>query len=280
MTVATAIVGRERIVFYQTTLAGIGLTALVGAVVGLRTARMLDIATLGTGIFLVFGRLGCFSVACCHGTLGRGVIYGPAHLAIGFWPRWSGRALWPVQLVEALASALLFIAALVVAREPGDAALIYIVGYTLVRFALELVRGDVLRPYVRGLSEAQWLSLVTALACAAWRPSLVTFAVLGLLLVAAAVLVATRRVRELTLPPHLHELDKLLINDGTRRQTSLGVAVSSHVLDDGRIDWVLSSQHPAWSVKTARRIAHALWPRFELVEGRTPGVVHVLTHPS
>jgi hypothetical protein len=43
-------------------------------------------------------------------------------------------------------------------------ALIYIVGYAPVRFALELVRGDWARPHRWGLSEAQWAAPATAIA--------------------------------------------------------------------------------------------------------------------
>ncbi|HEX8113455.1 MAG TPA: hypothetical protein VF516_37250, partial [Kofleriaceae bacterium] len=66
---------------------------------------------------------------------------------------------------------------------------------------------------------------------------------------------------------------------GERRETSLDVAVSCHALPDGRVDWVLSSSHAAWSVGTVRRLADALWPGAEVVAGRTPGVVHVITGP-
>jgi hypothetical protein len=65
-------------------------------------------------------------------------------------------------------------------------------------------------------------------------------------------------------------------DSGVHRETSLGVAVSRHVLPDGRIDWVLSSEHRNWSADTARSIAHLLWPSFELVAGHTPNVFHVL----
>jgi hypothetical protein len=116
--------------------------------------------TPGIGVFLVFGRIGCFSVACCHGTLGRGVTYGPPHVDAGFWRRWSGRPLWPVQLIESGGSAILVAIAIACSSTPGTAAAIFILGYAPVRFAIELVRGA-LRPYALGLSEARGLL---------WRP--------------------------------------------------------------------------------------------------------------
>lgn len=276
--ITAAIVGEETIVFYETACAAVGATAAVAAVAGVGVARLVDVATLGVGVFLVFGRLGCFAVACCHGRPGHGVAYGPAHVAVGFWSRWSGRALWPIQLVEAVASALLVVGALVVSATPGDAAVVYIAGYACVRFPLELARGDAARPYALGVSEAQWFAVATLGVCALWRPHAATVALFGGALAAGAVLVATRRRRELAAPAHLYELDRVMagLADGGRAETSRGVSVSRHALADGRIDWVLSSSHPRWSARTARAIAGGLWSSFELIEGRTPGVIHVL----
>ena len=279
VTISSAIAGHERIVFYQTAVAGVATAVLIGWLVGAHVGRLLDVVTLCIGSFLVFGRIGCHSVACCHGTLGRRVTYGPPHVAVGFWLRWSGRALWPVQIVESIASGVLVLAGLAWSDEPGRAALIYVLGYAAVRFVLELVRGDGKRPYARGLSEAQWVAVGTALACAAWRPGIVTGAFAAALVAGAAVLVIRRHHREVLLPPHLFELDRILSTaaDGERHETALGVAVSRHLLPDGRIDWVLSSNHCCWSESSARDLAYRLWPSFELVPGRTTGVIHVLT---
>jgi hypothetical protein len=282
VTISSALAGHERIVFYQTTVAGAVAVALLGWLAGARIARLFDLVTLCIGVFLVFGRLGCHSVACCHGTLGRGVTYGPPHVAVGFWPRWSGRTLWPVQVIEAIASGMLVGAGIAWSAKPGRAALIYVVGYAAVRFVLELVRGDGKRPYVLGVSEAQWVAVATALLCAALRPGLITGALASALLLAAVGLVRLRHRRELLLPPHLFELDRMLTGmaDGERHETSLGVAVSRHVLPDGRIDWILSSSHRSWSEVTARRLAHRLWASCELVPGQAAGVIHVLTRSA
>lgn len=278
VTVASAVVGRERIVFYQTACAGVVAVAAAAAIAGTRVARPVDIATLGIGTFLVFGRLGCTAVACCHGTLGRGITYGRAHAAIGFWHRWVGRPLWPVQLLEAAASLVLVVVALASSSQAGRAAQVYISGYAAIRFALELRRGDSARPQLLGLSEGQWLAIITAAASAVWARDVFTVAVAAVVAAGAAGLVATRRRRELFAPQHLRLLDRAMTaaSDGTRHETPLGVAVSRHDLADGRVDWVLSSSHPYWSEVSVRRLAHAMWPAWELVVGRTPGVMHVL----
>lgn len=143
------------------------------------------------------------------------------------------------------------------------------------------MRGDMPRRYLCGISEAQWFALISVTAFVIWRPSPLSIAVLGALAVATAVLAARIRQRELFQPPHLREPDarcKDVLDDAihARRETSLGVALSCHALPDGRLDWVLSSSHPAWSLAAARRIAVALWRDHEILVGHTPGVVHVI----
>jgi hypothetical protein len=279
--IARAVVGAERIVFYQVAASAVVAAAVLGGALGDQPARVVDVVTLGIGTFLVLGRIGCFAVACCHGRPARiGVVYGDAHVAVGFWPLWRGRRLWPTQLVESAVSLGLVVAGLVVGWErPGVPALIYIAGYAPIRFALERVRGDWARPQRRGLSEAQWTALATAIACAIWRPDPVTVGVAAGLAIAAAALIARRRERELFEPPHLHELDRACAAAAatqTRSETSLGIAVSHHRMPDGRIDWVLSSSDPRWSTTTAYRLAALMWPAFELVEGRMRGVIHAI----
>ena len=91
-------------------------------------------------------------------------------------------------------------------------------------------------------------------------------------------MVGLRRKSDLFLPPHLRELERTMQQayDGTRHETSLNVAVSRHALPDGRIDWVLSSTHPRWSAAACRALARLMWSEWQLVVGKTPGVMHIL----
>jgi len=284
VTIATAIKGREWIVFYHALFAGVAATVGLGLATGAQhLAQMLDVAVLGIGVFLVFGRIGCFHVACCHGRPARfGVVYGEPHVAIGLWKRLAHRPLFPIQLVESATTLGLVIAGVIAAHgEPGHGALVFGEGYAILRFAFELVRGDPVRPHALGLSEAQWSCHVDAIACALVWPGPITIGIALALVVATVVLVVRRRARELVLPPHLHELDELCAAIAAdpahaRRDSKLGVGLSLHELPDGRRDWVLSSTHAAWSPHTARAIARWLWPAGEVVEGRTAGIVHVV----
>lgn len=281
--IATAIAGRELIVFYQTTLIGVAVVTVAAWLLDANLWRVLDIAVIGYGVFLTFGRLGCFAVACCHGRPARhGVRYGDQHVALGLWRRMRHRPLLPVQLIESAVSLSLVVVGVALSRTPGTAAVMYAVGYSAIRFGLELLRGDPVRPFLLGLSEGQWSALVTAIVCAIAWPSELTIAVVAGLAACSAWLITRRRQRELTLLPHVRALDQACaqtLADAThaRRDTPLGLGVSVHALADGRHDWVMSSTHPTWSGATARKLASSLWPRAEIIDGKTPGVVHVIT---
>jgi hypothetical protein len=252
-TIATALKDGSGIVFFQTAAGAIATAMIAGLAVGANLPRLADIVIIGIGTFLVFGRIGCFSVACCHGRPARsGVTYDERHVDIGLWPACAYRALLPVQLFEAVGSALLLGGALLAAAEPGRAACIFAVGYAMVRFILELLRGDPVRPVFLGISEAQWWCVATAVACVVVRPVGWTIAAATLLAVATLALAATRHRRELAEPHHVRDLDDVcaaVLADPShaRRETSLGVATSCHALPDSRVDWVWSSSHPAWS---------------------------------
>jgi hypothetical protein len=281
-TIATAIKGREWIVFYQAAAGAIAAVVVAGLAIGADLPRVLDVTVLGIATFLVFGRIGCFHVACCHGRPARrGVTYDERHVALGLWAACARRPLVPVQLIEATGVAALVGAAVALAPPPGHAAAGVAVGYAALRFALEAARGDPVRPVALGVSEAQWWCLATATACAIALPRAWTIAAAAVLAAAALGLVVTRRRRELVEPFHAAELDRIcaaVLADPAhaRRDTALGLGASCHPLPDGRLDWIWSSPHPAWSAAAAARLCRALWPGAEVIPGRTPGVVHVV----
>ena len=182
--------GVERLVYYHHLAAVLGVAALVPWAFGEPVLPFLDAAAVGLGVFLACGRVGCLLAGCCHGRpAGRGVRYTAAHAAEGFPAHLVGVPLVPVQALEA--AGVLAIAAsgagLVTAgAEPGTALAWYLSGYAALRFGLELLRGDTPRPYLAGLSAAQWTSLAIALGVAAWRPDAVLVAIAIALAAAAA----------------------------------------------------------------------------------------------
>jgi hypothetical protein len=81
LSISTRILGRERIVFYEQALAAAGATSMAAWLAGAPFLVALDIVTMGIGVFLAFGRIGCLRVGCCHGRPARrGIRYGHEHV--------------------------------------------------------------------------------------------------------------------------------------------------------------------------------------------------------
>jgi len=308
------ILGDERIVFYEQALLVMATSALALWAARLPVAAGLDLVVLGLGVFLAFGRVGCFMVGCCHGRPARwGVRYGHAHGEAGVPWRLVGRRVFPLQLVEAVVSFALVTVALVasVARHarPGEAVLVYLSGYGLARFVFELFRGDEARPQWLGLSQAQLTALIIAWVIVALRPHAagVWLAALALSL-ATVLLVAHRRRRPhatfwLCSPWHVAELDAHLARwerSAARvpapvshaATTALGLRVSRRLVlpaarpaadaADAPPFWDLLFSHPARALPCA--VVWRLVDDLGLLRGRTreivvqPGVTSGLVH--
>jgi hypothetical protein len=170
--------GEERITYYHHEIAVLAMVSIFAVVTRLPLLSCLDVAVLGIGLFLACGRIGCLMVGCCHGRIyRRGVRYGAGHVADGFPERLAGVRLFPVQALES-AFVLLVVAlgmALVFRGSPPGTALgLYVAAYGTGRFWLEFARGDAARPYRLGFSQAQWISLLLAVALVwcEWRGAL------------------------------------------------------------------------------------------------------------
>jgi hypothetical protein len=263
--VARRRVGYERIVFYEALSACLITGASAAWLIGGDVARTLDLITVGIGVFLVFGRLGCFRVGCCYGRLcRRGVRYSRAHVVRGFPAFWSGRPLVPVQLIEAAMSLVLVSAATLLLSGNGDAAALYLCGYGVVRFGLEHVRGDRDRRYRMGLSEAQRMAIVIGLTVAAWHPRWWTVLPISALVATGIALAATRNLPRRTLlqSGHVHELQQMQEQLGiaTNGETSAGLLVTRHncptggQTSSGRVrlacPWPMRLASPRRSIRT------------------------------
>ena len=156
--------GKEIIVYYHHEISILIFCAIVLSILHLDVLAYLDITILGIGVFLAFGRIGCFSVGCCHGRPSRhGVTYGHDHVISGFTEYFQNVKLFPVQLVE---SSFVFLTIAVgiwimkIHAPAGTVLIVYTVIYGMFRFIMEFFRGDPDRPYWYGLSEAQWTTLI------------------------------------------------------------------------------------------------------------------------
>lgn len=129
-------------------------------------------------IGLAFGRVGCFLSGCCFGSPcatawleGVAVQYPVGHATHPLWVH-------PAPLYEsALALALLTIILWGVEKSTarntvaGRTTGVFLVGYGLIRFGLEFLRGDALNVAATGVSASQWISVMASVVGAwlLWR---------------------------------------------------------------------------------------------------------------
>lgn len=292
--------GYERIVLYELFLLALVTTGVVLVSIGQPLRAGLDVATIGIGTMLVFGRIGCLRVGCCHGRPAEwGIVYGDDHALAGFLPCYVGVRLFAVQLIEAMITAAIVAVCIgAYLRYPaGQALCLYASLYGVARFGLERLRGDVERPYVLGISEAQWLAFVTCWAATwaghEWALPLVwchTVAAAALTVATVASIVAdrmfghrgwwfrdARRTRELA-----EALQALVATAGDSValvETPSGLRLSCSRERDDLLLGLSCPRHPL-SPATARTLArdarHLLGPQLSGPErGQTPGFFHL-----
>ncbi len=157
---------------------------------GMRFWRTADILTPSVALGHFFGRLGCFAAGCCWGAEAHGHALAWAARfpseSLAFQDYAARRLvaagaeltppLHPVQLYEAAGELLLFFALSLLGRRKrwdGQVLVAYLIGYSLLRFVVELYRGDAVRKFVvAGLSTSQAIAVAAAVLGAAlmlWR---------------------------------------------------------------------------------------------------------------
>jgi hypothetical protein len=175
----------------------------------------LDVLSVALCPFLLFGRLGCLTVGCCHGI--------PAGLGVSY-PDWThhperllGVRLFPVQLVEAAGLAAIgLVAVTLVDRAPGTATVWFLITYASLRFGTEALRGD-RRPAIGPVTVPRLLCVVQAsaavVAAEAWlvpgppgRATAVAVVTLGGGAAAGTVLTLLRGSNPLVDDEHLDEV--------------------------------------------------------------------------
>lgn len=106
---------------------------------------ILPALTLGHGI----GRVGCFLAGCCFGDI-----------TTWFWGvQMHGHFRHPTQLLEAIFLILMSVYLLKSKRSKMELIVIYLLGYGLVRFGIEWLRGDTIRGIWWALTPSEWISL-------------------------------------------------------------------------------------------------------------------------
>ena len=145
---------------------------LIGALLGytfyckwfkLNLGAMMNIIAPAVPLAHAFGRIGCFMGGCCYGIKYHG-IFAVNFPYNQFVEDLGPASRFPVQLLEALLNFILFIILLIYARKKRksyNVLGIYLIGYSVIRFSLEFLRGDLYRGvWLFGISTSQIIGLL------------------------------------------------------------------------------------------------------------------------
>ncbi|MGA9770393.1 MAG: prolipoprotein diacylglyceryl transferase family protein [Blastocatellia bacterium] len=323
LVMATRIItGEEKIIYYHHEIAVMVVAAVLLWLLGQPILPYLDLTILGIGIFLACGRVGCLMVGCCHGRPSRwGACYRADHAAVGFSPYLVDVRLFPIQAVESFwVLCIVIVGTTFVLRgyPAGTALAWYVVAYDLGRFWFEFLRGDPDRPYYRGFSQPQWISIILLfgivwselsglLPFQAWHIGITGFVSFTMLAVALKRRLEKSNKYQLLHPRHIKEVAEaveLVSSRKTKRAsvarqssvsesihiacTSLGVQVSaSHVKNvAGDIyHYALSGRNGALTEEAATAVAKLILQlkpasgSNELIRGDC-SVFHLLIHSA
>jgi phosphatidylglycerol:prolipoprotein diacylglycerol transferase len=200
------------LVFYGGALAASGVAIFYARRHAWSFALLGDLFAPALAIGHAIGRLGCFAAGCCYGKAcpvgaAWGVRFPPGSVAHerlleahpGVDPAALTPALYPTQLIESALLLLLFAGLLWWRRRPrftGQLFLVYVAGYAVIRFFVEIYRGDAVRRFV---TEIPWPAAARALGLPADEPLFLSTAqAVSVVLLIAALTTARlggRRVR-------------------------------------------------------------------------------------
>jgi phosphatidylglycerol:prolipoprotein diacylglycerol transferase len=149
------------IVYYGGFIAGTIFTIFYAKFRKINILKFADILAPAIALGHFFGRIGCFFAGCCYGkssNLPCAVVFSnPNTIAI------RGVPLHPAQLYEAFANiALFFYLNWLLKKENKDGKVfaVYLIVYSVIRFAVEFFRGDDRGIYFLGVSIGQIISIV------------------------------------------------------------------------------------------------------------------------
>ena len=118
-----------------------------------------------------FGRAGCFCGGCCYGIPYDGVF--SVHYEHTLSSVQTGIGIFPVQLLEAILLLVLFVILLILYRRKVLNPIFYPLGYSVIRFCTEFLRGDAERGKFWIFSTSQWISLFAFVAAGIFEVSVI-----------------------------------------------------------------------------------------------------------
>ncbi|HAJ74082.1 MAG TPA: prolipoprotein diacylglyceryl transferase [Lachnospiraceae bacterium] len=109
-----------------------------------------------------FGRIGCFFAGCCYGVRAHGA-FSVTFIDSAFAP--NGIPLVPTQIASSIFDFLLFFFLVLYHQHrknsDGEVTGLYLIFYSLGRFCIEFLRGDLIRGTVGPLSTSQFIAIFT-----------------------------------------------------------------------------------------------------------------------
>lgn len=146
-------------VFYGGLIGAIAATAAAAKVLAIDGRTLRSFFAPAFALFHACGRVGCFFAGCCYGIPWE---HGIAMAETPDIPR------FPVQLAESGVEIIIFAALLFIEKKTDryDLMKIYLLCYSVARFFLEFLRGDVIRGiWGFGLSTSQYISIAVFFCC-------------------------------------------------------------------------------------------------------------------
>lgn len=123
--------------------------------------RYFDLVMPSIALAQGFGRLGCFLAGCCYGKETNS-IFGITFTSSDYAP--NGVKLIPTQLISSAGNFLIMIILILFARKqrkPGMVGALYLILYSVGRFAVEFLRNDYRGEVFGILSTSQFISIFT-----------------------------------------------------------------------------------------------------------------------
>lgn len=122
--------------------------------------QILDIFAVSAPLFHFFGRIGCALGGCCYGIESK---FGYTVFDNQYIPELNGVNRFPVQFLEAILNIIIFVFILYLHKKSyakENLIYCYIISYSIIRFLVEFLRGDLIRGIWFGLSTSQWISIL------------------------------------------------------------------------------------------------------------------------
>ncbi len=159
-----AVLGTSGWVVYGGILGGILGAGLYCRAKHLAFMKYFNVVMPTVALAQAFGRIGCFFAGCCYG------VETHSHFALTF-PGGSlapaGVPLVPTQLLSSFGDFVLFVILYQALKNPkteNRVAALYLILYSIGRFLIEFVRGDIIRGKIGILSTSQFIAIWVLLA--------------------------------------------------------------------------------------------------------------------